>query len=154
MKKLILFILLFVSVSCGSIKYIPVEKKEVVNVRDSVVLRDSTVITYLTKEKIVDVVPQYDSLILETTYAKSVSYVDTLTHTLKGELTHKDTTPVKQKIVYEDRIITQEKIVKQEVPIPVEVEKKYIPKWVWVSLGCNLLILIYIVLKIKFKLFV
>lgn len=150
MKKLILFIfLLFVVCSCGTVKQIPVNNKEVVNIRDSVVLRDSVITTYINKERVVDVVPVYDTLKLETEYARSVSFVDTVSHSLKGELTQKDTVPVKTKILYKDRVVYKDRIVEKEVPITVEVPKKYIPKWVWYSLGCNLLILLYLILKLK-----
>lgn len=151
MKKLILFILLFAVCSCGTTKYIPVNNKEVVNVRDSIVLRDSTVITYLQKEKIKEIVPELDTLVMESTYAKSTSYLDTTTNTLKGELIQKDSVPVKIKIVYKDRIVEKEKFVDKEVPIPIEVvkEKKVIPKILWWSLAFNLLILLYLILKLK-----
>lgn len=151
MKKLILFILLFVSVSCGTTKYIPVNNKEVVNVRDSIVLRDSTVITYLQKERIKDIVPELDTLVMESTYAKSTSYLDTTTNTLKGELLQKDSVPVKIKIVYKDRIVTQEKIIEKEIPIEVVREKKVTPKWIWWSLGLNFLIFVIFLWRLKLK---
>lgn len=151
MKKLILFILLFVSVSCGTTKYIPANNKEVVNVRDSIVLRDSVVITYLQKEKIKDVVPELDTLVMESTYAKSTSYLDTTTNTLKGELIQKDSVPVKIKIVYKDRIVTQEKIIEKEIPIEFVREKKVTPKWIWWSLGLNFLIFVIFLWRLKLK---
>lgn len=151
MKKLILFILLFVSVSCGTTKYIPVNNTEVVNVRDSIVLRDSTVITYLQKERIKDIVPELDTLVMESTYAKSTSYLDTTTNTLKGELIQKDSVPVKIKIVYKDRIITQEKIIEKEIPVEVVREKKVTPKWIWWSLGLNFLIFVIFLWRLKLK---
>lgn len=151
MKKLILFILLFVVCSCGTTKYIPVNNKEVVNVRDSIVLRDSTVITYLQKEKIKDVVPELDTLVMESTYAKSTSYLDTTTNTLKGELIQKDSVPVKIKIVYKDRIVEKEKIIEKEIPIEFVREKKVTPKWIWWSLGLNFLIFVIFLWRLKLK---
>lgn len=150
MRKFI-FILLFIVCSCGPVRYVPVENKETVNIRDSVVLRDSTVITYLQKEKIKEVVPELDTLIMNTKYAKSISYLDTTTNTLQGTLEQLDSVPVKTKIVFKDRIITQEKIVEKEIPVEVVREKKVTPKWIWWSLGCNLLILLFLISKMKLK---
>ena len=150
MRKFI-FILLFIVCSCGPVRYIPVEKNETVNIRDSVVLRDSTVITYLQKEKIKEIVPELDTLVMNTKYAKSISYLDTTTNTLQGTLEQLDSVPVKTKIVFKDRIITQEKIVKKEIPIEVVREKKVTPKWIWWSLGLNFLIFVIFLLRLKLK---
>ena len=150
MRKFI-FILLFIVCSCGPIRYMPVENKETVNIRDSVVLRDSTVITYLQKEKIKEIVPELDTLVMNTKYAKSISYLDTTTNTLQGTLEQLDSVPVKTKIVFKDRIITQEKIVEKEIPVEVVREKKVTPKWIWWSLGLNFLIFVIFLLRLKLK---
>lgn len=150
MRKFI-FILLFIVCSCGPVRYTPVNNKETINIRDSVVLRDSTVITYLQKERIKEIVPELDTLVMETTYAKSISYLDTTTNTLRGNLEQLDSVPVKTKIVFKDRIITQEKIVEKEIPVEVVREKKVTPKWIWWSLGLNFLIFVIFLLRLKLK---
>ena len=150
MRKFI-FILLFIVCSCGPVRYIPVNNNETINIRDSVVLRDSTVITYLQKEKIKEIVPELDTLVMNTKYAKSVSYLDTTTNTLKGTLEQLDSVPVKTKIVFKDRIITQEKIVEKEIPVEVVREKKVTPKWIWWSLGLNFLIFVIFFCRLKLK---
>ena len=150
MRKFI-FILLFIVCSCGPVRYIPVNNNETINIRDSVVLRDSTVITYLKKEKIKEIVPELDTLVMNTKYAKSISYLDTTTNTLKRTLEQLDSVPVKTKIVFKDRIITQEKIVEKEIPVEVVREKKVTPKWIWWSLGLNFLIFVIFLLRLKLK---
>lgn len=150
MRKFI-FILLFIVCSCGPVRYIPVNNNETINIRDSVVLRDSTVITYLQKEKIKEIVPELDTLVMNTKYAKSVSYLDTTTNTLQGTLEQLDSVPVKTKIVFKDRIITQEKIIEKEIPVEVVREKKVTPKWIWWSLGLNFLIFVIFLLRLKLK---
>lgn len=150
MRKFI-FILLFIVCSCGPVRYIPVNNNETINIRDSVVLRDSTVITYLQKEKIKEIVPELDTLVMNTKYAKSVSYLDTTTNTLQGTLEQLDSVPVKTKIVFKDRIITQEKIVEKEIPVEVVREKKITPKWIWWSLGLNFLIFVIFLFRLKLK---
>lgn len=157
MKKLILLILLFVVCSCGTVKQIPVNNKEVVNIRDSVVLRDSVITTYINKERIKEVVPELDTLVMNTKYAKSISYLDTTTNTLQGTLEQLDSVPVPVKVVFKDKIITKEKVIEKEIPVPVEVvrEKKVTPKWIWWSLGLNFLIFVIFLLRLKLnKLFV
>ncbi len=96
---------------------------------DSVMFHDSTIFVEVPMEVIKEVVPPYDTLKMETSLASSVSYVDTLTHTLKGSLENK-TSPIetkimwKEKVVYKDSIITKETVNEVEVPVPV----KKIPK--------------------------
>lgn len=150
MRKFI-FILLFIVCSCGPVRYIPIAKNETINIKDSVVLRDSTVITYLQKEKIKEIVPELDTLVMNTKYAKSISYLDTTTNTLQGTLEQLDSVPVKTKIVFKDRIITQEKIVEKEIPVEVVREKKVTPKWIWWSLGLNFLIFVIFLCRSKLK---
>lgn len=150
MRKFI-FIMLFIVCSCGPVRYIPVNNNETINIRDSVVLRDSTILTYINKERIVNIVPELDTLVMNTKYAKSVSYLDTTTNTLKGTLEQLDSVPVKTKIVFKDRIITQEKIVEKEIPVEVVREKKVTPKWIWWSLGLNFLIFVIFLGRSKLK---
>ena len=102
-------------------------------------------------EVIREVVPELDTLRMETSLSTSTSYLDTTTRTLKGELKNKIEPienivylPSKEHIVYRDSIITK------EVPVEVQVEKKYIPKWCWYSVIFNVIVLCYIVVKIYF----
>lgn len=152
MRKFI-FILLFIVCSCGPVRYIPVNNNETINIRDSVVLRDSTVITYLQKEKIKEIVPELDTLVMNTKYAKSISYLDTTTNTLQGTLEQLDSVPVKTKILYKDRIIYKDHFIDRDVPVPVEVKEKYIPKIFWINLIFNILFVIFIAIKVKSKFF-
>ncbi len=120
MNRLITIIIsLLLCIGCGTIKPVPVET--IYNIKDSTAIHyvDSTVIVPV--ERIKDVVPQYDTLTMETSMAKSVSYVDTLTHTLKGTLENKK--GVEYKYIFKDRIEYKDSIITKEVPVPVEVEK-------------------------------
>ena len=103
-------------------------------------------------ERYVDVVPAYDTLRLETTLAKSEAYVDTLTHTLKGNLEHKPEA-LKTTIKYKDHIVTvtKDSLVTKEIPVPVEVVREVTPKWVWWLVFLNVLICIAIGIKAYLK---
>ena len=156
MKKLILvFTTLFLLVvGCGTVHHLPSENTHVsVTIKDSIRWKDSTVLVQVPVEHYVDVVRQYDTLKLESTLARSVSYVDTLTHTLKGKLEQKPkalTTTIK----YKDRIVTEyrDSISIKEVPVEVEVIREVVPKWSWWSLVFNVLVLLVFDVRVYLKL--
>lgn len=152
MKKILTIIFLIICLSsCSTIKYVPIQNDTVTNIRDSIVWHDSTIVNYITKERVVDIVPQYDTLLLETDYAKSMSYVDTTHHVLRGEIENKDTVPIKTEIKWKEKIVEKEVEVIKEVPVEVEVEKEIIPKWCWYSVIFNVIVLCYIGFKIYRK---
>ena len=148
MKKILIYMLILLLSSCSTIKYVPIKNDTVTNVKDSIVWHDSTIVNYITKERVVDIVPQYDTLLLETDYAKSMSYVDTTHHVLRGEIENKDTVPLKKEIKWKEKIIEKEEIKEVEVPVEVPVEKKIIPKWCWYSVIFNVIVLYYILFRI------
>ena len=147
----IIFILSFVG--CSTTRYVPVKgvEKEVTNYKDSIRIRDSIVV--IPVERIVDIVPQYDTLKLETTQARAKAYVDTALHLLRGSIENKDKakTEVREAIKFVERTDT----LYIEKPIPYEVEKqvRYIPSFFKFTalffVGVILLIIIRIVLKYK-----
>ena len=148
MKKILIYMLILLLSSCSTIKYVPIKNDTATNVKDSIVWHDSTIVNYITKERVVDIVPQYDTLLLETDYAKSMSYVDTTHHVLRGEIENKDTVPIKTEIKWKEKIIEKEVIKEVEVPVEVLVEKKIIPKWCWYSVIFNVIVLCYIIFRI------
>ena len=150
MKKILIYMLILLLSSCSTIKYAPIKNDTVTNVKDSIVWHDSTIVNYITKERVVDIVQQYDTLLLETDYAKSMSYVDTTHHVLRGEIENKDTVPLKKEIKWKEKIIEKEIIKEVEVPVEVLVEKKIIPKWCWFRVIFNVIVLCYIMCKIYF----
>ena len=153
-KRFILYIIFILSfIGCSTTRYVPVKEteKEVVNFKDSIQIRDSIVI--IPVERIVDIVPQYDTLKLETTQAKAKAYVDTTLHLLRGSIENKDKakTEVREVIRFVERTDT----IYVEKPVPYEVEKRvrYVPAFFKFTalffVGVILLIIIRIVLKYK-----
>ena len=128
MKRLFLLILLFVLVSCGTTKYLPVQTIEKIEYRDSIVYVNDTITIEVPKEKVVYVRPADTLSQISTSLAFSEAKVEkgVLTHTLeqKGEIKTKIDTFFKVK--YTDRIV------EKEVPVEVEVEKPYIPTFFWI----------------------
>ena len=154
--NIFLFIILLLSfMGCSTTRYVPVKEteKEVTNYKDSVRIRDSIVV--IPVEKIVDVVPAYDTLLLETTQAKARAYVDTTLHLLRGSIENKDKakTELREVVKFVERTDT----VYVEKPVPYEVEKKvrYVPAIYKLSLifmiSAIALTVIRLILKYKFK---
>lgn len=142
MKRSIILLTLLLT-SCSTIKYVPVKGEDIYHTE--YVTKDS--IVYTPVEVIKEVVPELDTLYMETSVAKAKAYLDTNLNTLKGEMKNKKEIIYKDKIVYRDSIIIQ----KQEVSIPVEVEKKVVPCWCWWLLGINILVMIYFIVRLYFR---
>lgn len=146
----ILFLLSVVS-SCSLFHQIPVHDQ--INIRDSVVVNTIDSVVYIPKEVIKDIVPEYDTLKLETSKAKAEAYVDTVHHVLRGKIENKE--GVEYKYIYKDRIEYRDSIVTKEIPIPVEVEKKvkvhpFYESILWLLSGLFLLSILYKYIKSKY----
>ena len=155
--NIFLFIVFLLSfVGCSTTRYVPVKEveKEVTNHKDSIRIRDSIVV--IPVERIVDIVPIYDTLKMETTQAKAKAYVDTTLHLLRGSIENKD----KAKIEVREVVKFVEKIdtLYIEKPVPYEVEKqvRYVPAIYKLSLifmiATIVLAVIRLILRYKFKL--
>ena len=148
MKRLFIFILLLVAVSCGTTKSIPVQTIEKIEYRDSIVYVNDTITIEVPKEKVVYVVPADTLSKISTSLAFSEAKVEKgiLTHTLeqKGQIkTRIDTFFM---VKYIDRIV------EKEVPVEVEIEKPYIPTFFWIVAIYAVIITLLIVLKAYLKL--
>ena len=154
--NIFLFIIFLLSfVGCSTTRYVPIKEseKEVVNYKDSIRIRDSIVV--IPVERIVDVVPTYDTLKLETTQARAKAYVDTTLHLLRGSIENKDKakTEVREVVKFVERTDT----IYVEKPVPYEVEKKvrYVPAIYKLSLifmiSAIALTVMRLILKYKFK---
>lgn len=144
---------LLLLVSCSTVKYVPISDSENIHKVDSTIIqyRDTTIFVEVPVEVVKEVVPQLDTLYMETSLSHSTSYLDTTTRTLKGELKNK-IEPI-EKIVYlpsKEHIVYRDSIITKEVPVEVQVEKKHIPQWVWYSVIFNVIVLCYIGFKIYF----
>lgn len=146
-----MFLLSFIG--CSTTRYVPVKgvEKEVINYKDSIQIRDSIVV--IPVERIVDVVPTYDTLKLETTQARAKAYVDTTLHLLRGSIENKNKskTEVREVIRFVER--TDTLYIKEPVPYEVEKRVRYVPTFFKFTalffVGVILLLIIRIVLKYK-----
>ena len=134
--------------SCGTPKYITVKEKEYI--KDTVVIKADTVKVDIPVEVKVNVVPQLDTLRMETSVAEAEAYLDTLTQTLKGTLKNKKTELKKEIQVVEKTKYVEHKV---EVPVPYEVVRTKTPLWAWIMLSINvgLIVGFLLILFLKFR---
>ena len=133
--------------ACGTPKYITVKETEYI--KDTVKIKADTVKVEVPKEVVVNVVPELDTLRMETSVAEAEAYLDTLTQTLKGQLKNKKTELKKEIQTIEKTKFVEHKV---EVPVPYEVVKTKVPRWAWVLLAFNVSLLIGFIIKLKFRL--
>ena len=152
---IVFFIFLLSFMGCSTTRYVPVKEieKEVTSHKDSIRIRDSIVV--IPVERIVDIVPVYDTLKLETTQARAKAYVDTTLHLLRGSIENKDKakTEVREVIKFVERTDT----LYIDKPVPYEVEKqvRYVPAIYKLSLifmiATIVLTVIRLILRYKFR---
>lgn len=144
---ILLIMILFSFISCGSLHEIPVQTIEKKIIRDSLIYITDTITIEIPTEKIVQVLPADTTSQIATSLAFSEAKIEKgiLTHSLeqKGQIQAKIDTCYITKI--------KEKIVEKEVPIEVPVEVKHTPKWAWWSLIFNIVIILLIAFKIYLK---
>ena len=150
MRKILLFLLMVIMVSCGvGRRYTQVPVKIDSVYIERIVERIDTVCIKIPGEKIY--VIKQDSSHLETAVAISDAKIDS-TGILHHSLENKDV-ELKKEIVYKDRVIEKRVEVEKKVPVEVEVPVKYIPdyyKWInilfWCLVGTGL---IFVIFKLK-----
>jgi len=154
MKKnwVILIALSCIISGCKVIKYVPIKETEYVHIKDSVYFRDTTIQYKIEKQYVKDYTGLLDTLRMETDYAESKAYVDTIRNALVGTLRNKDRS-INIPIQYKERIVYKDSIRDREIPVPVEKEvKTHYPyeKWLWIwSILSTLIIGIVIYFKLR-----
>lgn len=149
LQGLILALCLFF-VGCKTQPPTVIQKEEIIwTYKDSITTRDS--ICYIPIERYVDIVPIYDTLILENSISISHSWVDTTNHLLRGELKNKNA--IQYQIKYVERVVTNDSIVEREIPVPYTVveEKTKYPWWAWITLVWSLITAALLICVIYFK---
>jgi hypothetical protein len=145
---LMITMICFSFVGCGTIKEIQVQTIEKVIVRDSLIYVTDSIIVEVPKEVIKEIVPQDTVSILKTSVATSEAKIE------KGMLHHK----LEQKGAIKTRIDTVfqvqyvDRIIERDVPIEVEVIKYKRDTIFWFSIIFNILVLVFIGLRIYLKL--
>lgn len=151
MKKILKFIWIlsiFLLWGCSPQKILVEDKViEKTIIKDSIIVKDS--IVYIPQEKVVEVVPQLDTLKMEIETAKAVAYLDTSKKILKGKLESKKAT--QKEIVEVTKIVEKTDTVYMEKPQPYPEPVPYVPKVYKYALWFSIAVLLFIVLKIYGK---
>ena len=151
MKKLFIALFVALAVSCGTPKvvYVPGETK--VEYRDSVIYKTDTLKIDVPKEVVKEVVPQLDTLKMETSVAEAKAWVDTSFNALRGVLKNKDTALKQVQVVYKEKISYRDSLVLKPYPVEVTKEVKYVPKLVkifaWIGVLSILAVALYFLIK-------
>ena len=151
MRKILLFLLMVIMVSCGVCRrqYVDVPVKVDSVYIERIVERIDTVRIKIPGEKIY--VIKEDSSHLETAVAVSDAKIDS-TGILHHSLENKDV-ELKKEIVYKDKIIEKRVEVEKKIPVEMPVQVKYIPdyyKWINIIFWCLVGIgLIFVIFKLK-----
>ena len=144
--KIGVFLCLITAYSCSVPKQVIIEKRIEYEYRDSTRIKDSTVVIPI--ERIVDIVPDIDTLKLETSLARAKAWVES--NTLKGEIENKE--QVIYKYIEKEKIVRKDSLIYEPKPYPVEVQVKYIPKiykWSLVfSIGFLIVFVVFLLKKL------
>ena len=136
---------------CSPLRKTIIEYKTEYVKKDSISIRDSVIVVPV--ERYVDVVPEYDTLYLQTSLAQSKSWVDTTLHMLKGSIENKN--KMVEHIKYVDKWHTKDSLVYVEKEVPVDKIVKVKNKTNGFLLGwfiCSILAIVAFILK-KVRLF-
>ena len=150
-QYLIYLICIFTLLSCGPIKYVPVEKTTYIHDTTTITktYRDTTIVLKPdTLQKETPIPPSQDTTsFLKNDYAESTASLS------GGHLYHTLYTyprPIDVKIPTIEINQKHFKTESKEVPVEVEIIKYRVPKWCWGLLGVNLLAVILFLLKRRF----
>ena len=150
-QYLIYLIFIFILSSCGSVKYVPIEKTTYIHDTTTITktYRDTTIVLKPdTLQKETPIPPSQDTTsFLKNDYAESTASLS------GGHLYHTLYTyprPIDVKIPTIEINQKHFKTESKEVPVEVEIIKYKVPKWCWGLLGVNLLAVILFLIKRRF----
>lgn len=149
MKKIILFLLPFLILSCSSVKEVPVQSIEKIIYRDSLIYVHDSITVNVPVEVYIETVLEMDTSYLKTSLAESIAYLDTT----KKQLFHTLTQKGEIKVMYDTIIKTQniDRFIEKEVPVKVEVIKTKRDALFWVLAIWALLCIVGVALKLYLK---
>ena len=147
MRRLICILGMLLIVGCSTVKYVPIQGETVVEYRDTTIYINDTVTIPVPVEVVKEVVPADTVSVLQTSVAVSEAKIQKgmLHHSLEQRGTVKTRIDTVVTIQYVDKYIYE------EVPVEVEVEKRYVPEWCWWSLIINIVTVLLVVFRIYLK---
>lgn len=143
----VLVILCLLTVSCSTVKYVPIQGEQIIEYKDTTIYIRDTVTIPVPIQVVKEIVPQDTISILRTSVALSTAEI------YKGMLHHK----LEQKGVIKTQIDTivkvqyVDKYIKEEIPVEVIKEVKHIPNWCRYSLIANIILGVWFAAKFYFR---
>ena len=154
MKKIAIFTLFLLFIGCAATKpaTVPIQSETIIEYRDTTIYLEKVVEVPVPVERVVEVVPRFDTLRMETGVAKAECWADTTNRVLRGRMENKQTA-LKGKIDTCFVVEYVDRYTEKEVAVEVPVDVPYIPKFAWL---CIIFTCCWAVLKIakliwKFK---
>lgn len=154
MKKIAIFTLFLLFIGCAATKpaTVPIQSETIIEYRDTTIYLEKVIEVPVPVERVVEVVPRFDTLRMETGVAKAECWADTTNRVLRGRMENKQTA-LKGKIDTCFVVEYVDRFTEKEVAVEVPVDVPYIPKFAWL---CIIFTCCWAVLKIakiiwKFK---
>lgn len=153
MKKILknIWILsIFLLWGCTKQVYIPTDTKHIIEYRDSTIYLEKVVEVPVPVEKVVEVMPKFDTLKIETSVAEAECWADTTANVLRGRMKNKAVN-LKAKVDTCFIIEYVDKYIEKEVINEVEVPVKYVPKIYHISMYFSIAVIAFIIAYIIYK---
>ena len=146
MKKIAIFTLFLLFMGCAATKpaTVPIQSSTIIEYRDTTIYLEKVIEVPVPVERVVEVVPRFDTLRMETGVAKAECWADTTNRVLRGRMENKQTA-LKGKIDTCFVVEYVDRYTEKEVAVEVPVNVPYIPKFAW---ACIIFTCCWAVLKI------
>lgn len=146
MKKIAIFTLFLLFMGCAATKpaTVPIQSSTIIEYRDTTIYLEKVIEVPMPVERVVEVVPRFDTLRMETGVAKAECWADTTNRVLRGRMENKQTA-LKGKIDTCFVVEYVDRFTEKEVAVEVPVDVPYIPKFAWL---CIIFTCCWAVLKI------
>lgn len=132
MKKIAIFTLFLLFMGCAATKpaTVPIQSSTIIEYRDTTIYLEKVIEVPVPVERVVEVVPRFDTLRMETGVAKAECWADTTNRVLRGRMENKQTA-LKGKIDTCFVVEYVDRYTEKEVAVEVPVDIPYIPKFAW-----------------------
>ena len=146
MKKIAIFTLFLLFMGCAATKpaTVPIQSSTIIEYKDTTIYLEKVIEVPVPVERVVEVVPRFDTLRMETGVAKAECWADTTNRVLRGRMENKQTA-LKGKIDTCFVVEYVDRFTEKEVAVEVPVDVPYIPKFAWL---CIIFTCCWAVLKI------
>lgn len=153
MKKIVIFTLFMLLMGCAATKpaTVPVKSETIVEYRDTTIYLEKVIEVPVPVERVVEVVPRFDTLRMETGVAKAECWADTTNRVLRGRMENKQTA-LKGKIDTCFVVEYVDRFTEKEVAVEVPVDVPYVPKFAWFCIIFTCCCCAVIIAKIIWKL--